>query len=640
MGQNIPKKQKMAGIIPIILLPVLLLLSFFVGKYSIDFSNIFNADTLDYSVFWKLRAARSMMALASGIALGVAGNVLQTVFRNPLASPDVIGVASGASAGAALALVFGGFGLFLVPVSALCGGLLAVLLVLLLGKLTRRGDTVTLLLAGIVINAIFQAALMIIKLCADSEQTLAGIEFWLMGSFSDTTLSTLWPVLVPMLIGLAALFIMHRPLRLLLLPDDEAAMLGVNVKRTRGLALVFATLVTAAVISENGIISFVGLIAPHIARRLVRSDRSGGMLLSGIIGADILLAADTAVRVIGTSELPISVATSVIGAPVLFALVCRREQGMVQLEVDEISGTVISTQKSVAGGENTKVAGAEETGAENGNVKPAGTPEKTQEIAVKPAGVRTIKLSAGYGKKNIIRDISLEIPAGQLCAVIGRNGSGKTTLIKAMMGLIGSTGDLKISSDIGYMAALSDVALPISVFEMVMLGWYRELGTLKRAGEREKKAAAELIEQFGLKEYENRDYRTLSTGQKQLVCLARTLVRKPELLILDEPDSALDFDRKYFLMEYLKAYAATGKTVIICSHDVNLMLKYVDRIFMMQNGLLSGECRIPDGEITESGQPGKTEAGLTDLQTLLSKGYGDIEIISHAGKLIMTGRVK
>lgn len=609
MGQNIPKKQRMAGMVPVIILPAVFLLSFFVGRYDIDFSSIFDVETLDYSVFWRLRAARSIMALVSGLALGIAGNTLQTVFRNPLASPDVIGVASGAGAGAAFALVFGGFGLYLVPVSALFGGLLAVLLVLLLGRLTRRGDTVTLLLAGIVINAVFQGLLMIIKLCADSEQMLAGIEFWLMGSLADTTLSTLWPVLVPVFPGLIALFIMHRPLRMLLLPDDEAEMLGVNVRRTRGLALVFATLVTAAVISGNGIISFVGLIAPHIARRLVSSDKTGGMLLSGIIGADLMLIADIAVRTVGATELPISVATSVIGAPVLFVLVCKRESIVLQ--------------------DNEAVAGISDKpdGKWQKEEMEAEGPAKHENAAIQdnvPIAVSAHALSAGYGKADIIHDISFEIPTGQLCAVIGQNGSGKTTLIKALMGLIGKKGAVMVASGIGYMAALSDVALPISVYEMVMLGWYSELGTLKKAGEREKKAASDIIEQLGLKEYENRDYRTLSTGQKQLVCLARTLVRGPEILILDEPDSALDFDKKHFVMDYLRNYAGMGKTVIICSHDVNLMLNYVDRLLMMQNGRLAGD--------------GSVSGDTSGLEKSLAGVYGSVELVSHKGTLIMTKR--
>lgn len=609
-GKNV-RKLKMAEILPVIILPVILLLSFFAGKYNIDFSKIFDSGTLDYGVFWRLRAARSKMAFISGIALGVAGNTLQTVFRNPLAAPDVIGVASGASAGAAFAIVFGGSALFSVPFSALCGGLLAVGLVLLLGRLSGRGDTVTLLLAGIVINAIFQAALMIIKLCADSEQTLAGVEFWLMGSFADTTLSVLLPVLVPVIVGLVAIFFIHRPLRLLLLPDDEAAMLGVRVKLTRYLALFFATLVTAAVISENGLISFVGLIAPHIARRLVKG-RNGAMIMSGIIGAELMLAADMAVRVIGTSELPVSVATSVIGAPVLFLLVCRREKQAAAVHLPKLAGSADTDrncpQKPAATDRNCS------------GKKAAGQQEKRRPPETGNVSVRLEDLTAGYFGDRIIKNINLEIYSGQLCSIIGQNGSGKTTLIKAVMGLIPGAGKAELSPDIGYMAALSDAALPVNVFEMVMLGWYRELGSLKKAGEKEIKAAEAILERLGMAEYRDRDYRTLSTGQKQLVCLARTIVREPEILILDEPDSALDFDKRAFVMRLLKEYAEKGRTVIMCSHDINLMLRYADRVILLKDGCLAGDCDTKD---------------ITGIKQAAGSVYGNVEIADLDGTLML-----
>lgn len=613
MMQTNSQKLKAAGLLPVIMLPVILLLSFFVGKFNIDFSVIFNSESLDYGVFWRLRVPRSIMALISGAALGMAGNTLQTVFRNPLASPDVIGVASGASAGAAFAIVFAGSSLFSVPFSALCGGLLAVGMVLLLGRLSGKGDTVTLLLAGIVINAIFQALLMVIKLCADSEQTLAGVEFWLMGSFSDTTLSSLVPVLIPVVAGLAALFIMQRPLRLLLLPDDEAAMLGVNVRLTRYLALLFATLVTAAVISENGIISFVGLIAPHIARRLDRTGKSGSMLMSGIIGAELMLVSDMAVRVIGTSELPISVATSVIGAPVLFIMVCRRERV-------EISGKQKASHQEEAvclgkkgpGRADRTEASDHHMGSGNGIRENLGCSVKAQSV------------SAGYSKKKIIRDISFDIPTGQFCSIIGQNGSGKTTLIKALTGLTETEGKVQIPENTGYMAALSDVALPVLVSEMVMLGWYRELGLLKKAGEREKRAVADILQKLGLQAYADRDFRTLSTGQKQLVCLARTMVREPELLILDEPESALDFDKRAYVMRLLREYVKKDRTVLICSHDVNLMLKYADRIIMLKDGRMIGDS--------------DTVNRADGLEKQLASVYGDIELISHKGSLMMVDK--
>lgn len=322
----------MGRVLPAVILPVVFLLSFFIGRFEIDWSKAFDASTVHYRVFVHLRMGRTLMVLFAGLGLGMAGNTFQSVFRNPLASPDVAGVASGASVGAATAIVFGnslaavlpGFAKSaMIPVFAMAGGILALVMVMLLTKASGRTTTVSLLLSGIIINAVFQALLMFIKLSADTENTLQAVEFWIMGSFSDVTLDGFLKVIAWIAVGVAGMLMMSRQIRLLNLPDDEAQMLGISVKRCRMLALGFSTLTTAAVISTTGIIAFIGLLAPHIARKL---DIRGGQLLSGIVGAVLLLVADILVRLISKAELPISVVTSLVGAPILFLLVCRRNE--------------------------------------------------------------------------------------------------------------------------------------------------------------------------------------------------------------------------------------------------------------------------------------------------------------------------
>lgn len=332
MGKCMGKAKnnnRIAVILSATLLPAVFLLSFFVGKYNIDWSQIFTEGTMDNRVFVYLRTGRSLMVMFAGIGLGMAGYTFQNVFRNPLASPDVAGVASGAGVGAAAAMTCGagiasaipgiaGFGV--ISLAALLGGMAALSLVLLLTRLSGRSGTVTLLLSGIIVNAVFQALLMIIKMYADSEKTLESIEFWLMGSFSDVTLTAFLKIIIWLGLGIGGMLLMSRRIILLSLPDDEAQMLGINVKRTRILALAAATLATASVICVTGIVAFIGLLAPHIARRI---DIRGGIVLSGATGAFLLLVSDILVRIIGSSELPISVVTSLTGAPLLFFLVLR-----------------------------------------------------------------------------------------------------------------------------------------------------------------------------------------------------------------------------------------------------------------------------------------------------------------------------
>ena len=294
-----------------------------VGRYPIDWAQLM-ADGMDPRVFLTLRLPRTCMALLAGFALGVAGSVYQAVFQNPLAAPDIIGVSSGASVGAAAAILLFGGGVVLTALLAFAGGMAAVLVVLSLAGFARRQGVTGIVLAGIAVNALTESLLMLMKLTADPEKQLAAIEFWTMGSFADVTLQKLCGVLPLAVIGLAGLFLLHRQILLLGLSEDEARMLGVPVGMMRRVVLLLATLVTGVVVSVTGLISFIGLLAPHIARLLARSSRFSTTVLSGIVGGALLLCADILARSIGSSEIPVSIITSLLGAPFLFWLMCKR----------------------------------------------------------------------------------------------------------------------------------------------------------------------------------------------------------------------------------------------------------------------------------------------------------------------------
>ena len=294
-----------------------------VGRYPIDWAQLM-ADGMDRRVFLTLRLPRTCMALLAGFALGVAGSVYQAVFQNPLAAPDIIGVSSGASVGAAAAILLFGGGVVLTALLAFAGGMAAVLVVLSLAGFARRQGVTGIVLAGIAVNALTESLLMLMKLTADPEKQLAAIEFWTMGSFADVTLQKLCGVLPLAVIGLAGLFLLHRQILLLGLSEDEARMLGVPVGMMRRVVLLLATLVTGVVVSVTGLISFIGLLAPHIARLLARSSRFSTTVLSGIVGGALLLCADILARSIGSSEIPVSIITSLLGAPFLFWLMCKR----------------------------------------------------------------------------------------------------------------------------------------------------------------------------------------------------------------------------------------------------------------------------------------------------------------------------
>lgn len=290
------------------------------GRYPITLQALLAGDAMAMRTFTVLRLPRAVMALAGGFGLGVAGFVYQTVFRNPLASPDIIGVSSGASVGAAFAILFVSSGTLGTTVCAFAGGLAAVFLSL---GLAPGRSKMNLVLAGIAVHALAQTLLMLLKLTADPEKELASIEYWIMGSLAGVTQSRVW-FPVPMVISCCAvIFALHRQAMLLSVEEDEARLLGVPVGRMRFLLLTLATLVVAAVVSVTGLISFVGLLAPHCARLLAGHNRRSTSLLSGLVGSTLLLAADTIAKTVAATELPVSIFTSLLGVPFLLYLIIK-----------------------------------------------------------------------------------------------------------------------------------------------------------------------------------------------------------------------------------------------------------------------------------------------------------------------------
>lgn len=305
-----------------LLLAALAAFSLFVGKYPLKLELLLEGDEMQWRVFLTLRLTRTVVGIIGGFALGVAGFVYQTVFRNPLASPDIIGVSSGASAGAAAGILFLS-GAAAVTASAFAGALAAVGIALLLSGLDRSGKNSTIVLAGIAVHSLAQTLLMCLKLTADPERELASIEYWIMGSLNGISIYSIGWNLALCIPCLFVLFLLHRQLILLSAEEGEARMLGVNVVGVRLIVLLLATLVVASIVSLSGLISFVGLLAPHGARLLTKNNRLGTMFLSGLVGGILLCGADILARSVGQTELPVSIFTSLLGAPFLIYLIVR-----------------------------------------------------------------------------------------------------------------------------------------------------------------------------------------------------------------------------------------------------------------------------------------------------------------------------
>lgn len=317
-------KAKWLCVLGAAMLLILTILSLFVGKYPLSLRALMDGDAMQWRVFGTLRVSRTLVGAVGGFALGVAGFVYQTIFRNPLASPDIIGVSSGASAGAAAGILFlSGAGA--VTAASFAGALAAVIIVLGLSALDKTGKNSTIVLSGIAVHSLAQTALMCLKLTADPERQLSSIEYWIMGSLNGISGYSITGNLLLCLLCLGTLFLLHRQIILLSGEEGEVRMLGVSVGRLRLFVLLTATLTVSAVVSLTGLISFVGLLAPHGARLMTKNNRPSTMLLGGLLGGSLLIGADLLARSLAAAELPVSIFTSMLGAPFLIILISRRK---------------------------------------------------------------------------------------------------------------------------------------------------------------------------------------------------------------------------------------------------------------------------------------------------------------------------
>lgn len=329
------RRQKQAFLFAAALVAAAFVVSICVGRYPLSLRDITlilagNAPSeTAHNVFFTLRLPRTVMALLAGIGLGMAGSVYQTIFKNPLASPDIIGVANGANLGAAIAIVLFGHHTLWVASCAFAGGMLVMLLVITLVRSTGQASTTTYILAGIILKAASEAFIMILKFFADPEKELAAIEFWSMGSFGAITGGKLLVVLPGFLVGLIGILLMRRQVSLLGLEEEESRALGVRVGVVRISVLLFSTLMVTSVICLTGLINFVGLIAPHIARLALKRTSFASCLFASLAGAFILLVSDSLARSLYSAELPISILTTFIGIPVLIYFMRGRKAGRI-----------------------------------------------------------------------------------------------------------------------------------------------------------------------------------------------------------------------------------------------------------------------------------------------------------------------
>jgi iron complex transport system permease protein len=275
------------------------------------------------TVIWNIRLPRVAAGVVVGAVLAAAGAAYQGMFRNPLVSPDILGVSAGAGLGATLGIYLG-LPLIFVQVVAFGGGIIAVAIVYRLASMVRRHDPVlVLVLAGVALGALLGASISLVKILSDPYTQLPTITFWLLGGLNQVTSRDLATTAPAMLAGLLPMALLRWRINLLGLADEEAAALGVDVGRLRLVLVTAATLSTAAAVSLAGIVGWVGLVVPHVARLLVGPDFTRLLPASLMLGAGFLVATDTLARTIAPIELPLGILTAVVGAPFFLWLLAR-----------------------------------------------------------------------------------------------------------------------------------------------------------------------------------------------------------------------------------------------------------------------------------------------------------------------------
>lgn len=322
----------------ITILAVILLLSIIgsitLGRYPISLKSlagILASAFIEIEPFWtnteaslllNHRLPRVLLACLVGLSLSTAGSAYQGVFQNPMAAPDILGASSGAAFGAALAILLNG-GNTAIVLSAFICSLLTVLCVMFVGSRTRGKRVFGLILSGIMISSLISSATSFIKLVADPTDQLPAITYWLMGSLNGTMPEDVVFVIFPMAIGLIPLLLFRWRMNILTLGDSEARTLGIHAKRLRTLVILCATLITAASVSVSGMIGWVGLVIPHLARRLVGNDYRYLLPTSMLFGATFLLLVDNVSRNMFSTEIPLGILTSFIGAPFFLYLMTK-----------------------------------------------------------------------------------------------------------------------------------------------------------------------------------------------------------------------------------------------------------------------------------------------------------------------------
>ncbi|MBP1860499.1 FecCD family ABC transporter permease [Rhizobium herbae] len=326
-------RQTAAFAVLLVLLAVAVVASLCVGRFSVPAGRALeliwqgitdparDLTEIDERIVLLVRAPRVLLAALAGAGLAVSGAALQGVFRNPLVSPDILGISQGAAFGGALAIMLGIWGFPLIAMVFLCG-LAALILVGLLSRINGRTETVTVILSGLVISSMFSAVVSLLQFVADPNTSLPAIVYWLMGSFATATWDRTLVAAPGLVIGAFLLWMLRFRLNILSLDEAEARSLGANTSLERWLVFGLVAVIVGSQVAVSGIIGWIGIVIPHAARLIVGHDHRTLLPASVLLGAGFMVIIDTIARTATAAEIPLGVITALVGAPI-FTLLLR-----------------------------------------------------------------------------------------------------------------------------------------------------------------------------------------------------------------------------------------------------------------------------------------------------------------------------
>ena len=579
MAQNQVNVLPRKTLIALALLSIICLLNLSLGSVSIPPKDILLTllEGGHHKAAWegiilKIRLPKLLTALLAGGALGIAGLQMQTLFRNPLAGPSVLGITAGASLGVALIVLSGlsGTAIFtlsklgvgeswIMMIAATAGAAMVFGLILLISL--RIKNNVGLLIIGLMVGNL-TLALVSIWQYFSAPELIKDFLLWTFGNLSGVTNQQLLVLSLIVLLGSLGTFAISKPLDMLLLGDRYAKSMGLDIQKNRILIITITSLLAGTVTGFCGPIGFIGIAVPHITRQLFRSSRHYILIPNTfIIGALVLTCCDLIAQLPNSFHvLPINAVTALFGSPVVIWVMLRKQASQSE---------VLTEYKA-------------------SNFLPPS--HKHEEITA-------TELAVGYGKKQLLQNMQLHLATGQLITLVGRNGAGKSTLLHTLAGLIPPLAGKMVHQTLDWRqigskekARLMSLVLTekdffgnLRVSDLVAMGRYAHLNWWGKLNATDLRWIAWAMSVTQLSHLKHRTIASLSDGERQKALIARALAQNTPYLLLDEPTAHLDPANKLMIFELLQLLATDyHKAILISTHEIHLALNHAHQVWVVE----------------------------------------------------------